>query len=82
VKLPRSCLLTMNEVKLFIDDEDDLVFTKVERFVKSNKWNESTWAKSLGVFLTCKTLDVCSRMSETAAVDYIELKEAWLKSTT
>jgi hypothetical protein len=50
--------------------------------VKSNKWDESTWATSLGVYLTCKTLDVCSRMSETATVDYIELKEAWLKSTT
>ena len=71
----------MPKLPQFIDGQDDLdsYLQRFERFAKSNKWNESIWATSLSALLTCKALDVYSRMSETAAVEYKELKEALLK---
>ena len=71
----------MPKLPQFIDGQDDLdsYLQRFERFAKSNKWNESIWATSLSALLTGKALDVYSRMLETAAVDYIELKEALLK---
>ena len=65
----------------FVDGKDDLdsYLQRFERFAKSNKWDETIWATSLSALLTGKALDVYSRMSETAAVNYKELKEALLK---
>ncbi|CAB4010692.1 Hypothetical predicted protein [Paramuricea clavata] len=71
----------MPKLPQFVDGQDDLdsYLQRFERFAKSNTWNESVWATSLSTLLTGKALDVYSRMSETAAVDYKELKEALLK---
>ena len=71
----------MPKLPQFIDGQDDLdsYLQRFECFAKSNKWNESTWATSLSALLTGKALDVYSRMSETAAVDYKGLKEVLLK---
>ena len=65
----------------FVDGKDDLdsYLQMFERFARGNKWDESNWATSLSALLTGKALDVYSRMSETAAVDYRGLKEALLK---
>ena len=65
----------------FIDGKDDLdsYLLRFERFAKNNKCEESTWSTSLSALLTGKALDVYSRLSETAAVDYKQLKEARLK---
>ena len=67
----------MPKLPQFIDGQDNLdsYLQRFERFAKSNKWNESICATSLSALLTGKALDVYSRMSETAAVDYKELKE-------
>ena len=69
----------LNETHTNIYTGPRLYLQRFERFAKSNKWNESIWATSLSALLTGKALDVYSRMSETAAVDYKELKEALLK---
>ena len=65
----------------FIDGKDDLdsYLNRFERFARANKWDEDIWAPSLSALLTGKALDVYSRMSEDAAVDYDQLKEALLK---
>ena len=65
----------------FVDGKDDLdsYLQRFERFARSNNWDESTWSTSLSALLTGKALDVYSRLSETAAVDYKQLKEALLK---
>ena len=65
----------------FVDGKDDLdsYLQRFERFARSNNWDESTWSTSLSALLAGKALDVYSRLSETAAVDYKQLKEALLK---
>ena len=65
----------------FVDGKDDLdsYLQRFERFAKTNNWDESTWSTSLSALLTGKALDVYSRLSETAAVDYKQLNEALLK---
>ena len=63
------------------DGKDDLdsYLQRFERFAKNNNWDQSTWSTSLSALLTGRALDVYSRLSETAAVDYKQLKEALLK---
>ena len=65
----------------FVDGKDDLdsYLQRFERFARSNNWDESTWSTSLSALLTGKALNVYSRLSETAAVNYKQLKEALLK---
>ena len=65
----------------FVDGKDDLdsYLQRFELFARSNNWNESTWSTSVSALLTGKALDVYSRLSETAPVDYKQLKEALLK---
>ena len=69
------------KLPVFVDGKDDLdsYLQRFERFARSNNWDESTWSTSLSALLTGKALDVYSRLSETAAVDYKQLKEALLK---
>lgn len=65
----------------FVNGKDDLdsYLQRFERFAKNNNWDASTWSTSLSALLTGRALDVYSRLSETAAVDYKLLKEALLK---
>ena len=65
----------------FTDRKDDLdsYLERFERFARGNKWDEASWSTSLSALLTCRALDVYSRLSETAAVNYAQLKEALLK---
>jgi hypothetical protein len=65
----------------FVDGKDDLdsYLQRFERFAKGNQWKENTWATSLSALLTGRALDVYSRLSESAAVDYPQLREALLK---
>ena len=65
----------------FVDGKDDLdsYLQRFERFAKNNNWDQSTWSTSLSALLTGRALDVYSRLSETAAVDYKQLKEALSK---
>ena len=65
----------------FVDGKDDLdsYLQRFERFAKNNNWDQSTWSTSLSALLTGRALDVYFRLSETAAVDYKQLKEALLK---
>jgi hypothetical protein len=59
----------------FADGKDDLdsYLQRFERFAKNNNWDQSTWSTSLSALLTGRALDVYSRLSETAAVDYKQL---------
>ncbi|CAB4030732.1 vicilin-like seed storage At2g18540 [Paramuricea clavata] len=65
----------------FVDGKDDLdsYLQRFEQFAKNNNWDQSTWSTSLSALLTGRALDVYSRLSETAAVYYKQLKEALLK---
>ena len=64
-----------------MDGKDDLdsYLLRFERFATTNKWNKDGWASSLSALLTGRALDVYSRLSDTAAVEYDQLKSALLK---
>ena len=64
-----------------MDGKDDLdsYLQRFERFANANKWDKAIWAPSLSALLTGKALDVYSRLSDAAANDYDQLKEALLK---
>ncbi|XP_078486364.1 LOW QUALITY PROTEIN: uncharacterized protein LOC144744881 [Ciona intestinalis] len=59
-------------------DELDSYLLRIERFAATSKWPKTEWATSLSALLTGRALDVYSRMSDTAAVDYDLLKQALL----
>ena len=59
-------------------DELDSYLRRFERFAKSNKWEETTWATYLSPLLIGAALDVYSRMAVDAAKDYTQMKEALL----
>ena len=61
------------------EKELDSYLQHFERFARSNGWNEKEWTTALSALLTGKALDVYSRMSDEAAVDYTQLKRALLK---
>lgn len=60
-------------------DMMDSYLQRFERFAQANNWNRDNWATSLSALLTGKALDVYSRLSDDAAVDYDMLKSALLK---
>ena len=57
----------------------DSYLQSFERFARGNKCDEASWSTSLSALLTGRALDVYSKLSETAAVNYTHLKEALLK---
>ena len=59
-------------------DELDSYLLRYERFAKNQKWDKSLWASYLSTLLSGAALDVYSRMSDEAAVNYDMLKEALL----
>ena len=59
-------------------DELDSYLLRYERFAKNQKWDKSLWASYLSALLSGAALDVYSRMSDEAAVNYDMLKEALL----
>lgn len=62
----------------FSDGSDDLdsYLQRFERFARANEWNVNTWAVALGALLTGRALEVYSRLSDAAANDYGQLKDA------
>ncbi len=81
VQVGNASMTSVAKLPAFIDSKDDLdsYLQRFERFAKNNNWDTSTWLTSLSALLTGRALDVYSRFSETAAVDYKQLKEALLK---
>ena len=69
------------KLQTFVDgkDEPDSYLLRFERFTTTNSWDRASWAISLSALLTGKALDVYSRMSDDAAIDYDQLKTALLK---
>lgn len=65
----------------FKDGSDDLdsYLQRFERFATNQKWDQTEWATYLSALLSGAALDVYSRLSDTAAVDYDQLKQALLK---
>ena len=60
-------------------DDMDAYIERFERFAKSNKWSEDTWAISLSSLLTGKGLEVYTSMPADQVDDYPALKKAVLK---
>ena len=62
-------------------DELDSYFQQFESFAKTDGsgWEAEQWAPALSALLTGKTLDVYSRLSDVAARDYSQLREALLR---
>ena len=60
-------------------DKLDSYLLRFERFARVNRWEDERWAGALSALLSGKALVVYSRLSEEAAVDYRQLKEALLK---
>ena len=69
------------KLQSFVDGKDELdsYLLRFERFATTNNWDRVSWAVSLSALLTGKALDVYSRMSDDAAIDYDQLKTALLK---
>ena len=65
----------------FVDGTDDLdsYLQRFERYARINNWDRADWAVSLSVLLIGRALDVYSRQSDEAAIDYDQLKTALLK---
>ena len=62
----------------FVDGRDDLdaYLQRFERFATNAKWEKTGWATKLSALLSGRALDVYSRLSEEAAVDYDQVKLA------
>ena len=65
----------------FVDGRDDLdaYLQRFERFATNAKWEKTGWATKLSALLSGRALDVYSRLSEEAAVDYDQAKLALMK---
>ena len=65
----------------FVDGRDDLdaYLQRFERFATNAKWEKTGWATKLSALLSGRALDVYSRLSEEAAVDYDQVKLALMK---
>ena len=75
VKSLRPKLPKFDETK----DEMDSFIERFERFARTQKWNEDTWAVSLSSLLTGKGLEVYTSMPPEQASEYPALKKAILK---
>ena len=62
----------------FVDGRDDLdaYLQRFERFATNANWEKTCWATKLSALLSGRALDVYSRLSEEAAVDYDQVKLA------
>ena len=69
------------KIPKFEEEKDDMdaYIERFERFAKSQKWQEETWAISLSSLLTGKGLVVYTSMPMDQALDYKALKTALLK---
>ena len=61
-----------------VDGRDDLdaYLQRFERLATNAKWENTGWATKLSALLSGRALDVYSRLSEEAAVDYDQVKLA------
>ena len=64
----------------FVDGKDELdnYLLRFERFATVNKWEKTDWATTLSALLTGRALEVYSRLSDEAAGNYDQLKQALL----
>ena len=65
----------------FVDGKDDLdaYLQRFERFANTAKWEKIGWASKLIALLSGRALEVYSRLSEEAALDYDRVKLALMK---
>ena len=65
-----------------VDGRDDLDehLQRFERFATNAKWEKTGWATKLSALLSGRALDVYSRLSEEASVDYDQVKLALMKT--
>ena len=65
----------------FVDGKDDLdaYLQRFERFATTAKWEKAGWATKLSALLSGRALDVYSRLSEEAALDYGKMKIALMR---
>ena len=65
----------------FVDGKDDLdaYLQRFERFATTAKWEKAGWATKLSALLLGRALDVYSRLSEEAALDYGKMKIALMR---
>ena len=77
----RGVVSKMPELPKCIDGKVGLdgYFQRFERFARSSKWEQDSWSTRLSALPMGRALDVYSRMPETAAVDYAQVKEVLLK---
>ena len=68
------------ELKDYVEYKDNIedYIIRFERFAKTNGWPENGWATHLSALLSGKALEVYSRLSPEAAVDFDKLKKAIL----
>ena len=62
----------------FQDGKDDLdsYLQRFERFARTSDWVKDQWAPALNTLSSGKALEVYSQMSDAAATDYRQLREA------
>ena len=72
------------KLPVFADGTDELdnYLRRFERFATNSGWKETEWASYLSALLTSRALDVYSRLPDSAAADYKQLKQALLKRYT
>ena len=61
-------------------DQIDNFIQRFERYARANLWREENWAISLGALQTGKALEAYTRLSEEDAMNYQELKNAFIKN--
>ena len=81
VRVDHTSAAKLPKIASFQDGKGELdsYLLRFERFARANGWEEERWASALTALLSGKALDVYFRLSEEAAVDYKQLKEALLK---
>ena len=65
----------------FVDGKHhlDAYLQRFEKFATTAKWDKAGWAAKLSALLSGRALDVYSRLSEEAALDYGKMKIALMK---
>ena len=72
IRVDHTSAVKLPKIAPFQDGKDELdsYLLRFERFARANRWEDERWAGTLSALLSGKALDVYSRLSEEAAVDY------------